>query len=183
MTRFNRQSDWPDDLTAELLTAELAPVPPAAEARQRLLAATRGGRLRRFAAAVAAMLDVTIERASGLLDRAMDPIGWESGRLPGLSTLWVEGGPAVVGCIRGFIRLEAGHTFPPHEHLGDEQVLVLEGTMVDSDGTAYRPGEYLPKDTGSSHAYHAPPGGPDLLTFAVVREGITIGDLVVRHPD
>lgn len=190
MTTRSSDSQWLNDLgeidadlAAEALLFGLTEIAPSASSRNRLLEATSTGRLHRFAQALSSLLDVTVDRARALLDRAMDPSGWESGLLPGLSTLWVEGGATVAGCIRGFIRLEAGHTFPVHHHLGDEQVLVLEGVMVDSDGTAYHPGEYLPKTTGSEHGYHAQAGGPDLLTFAVVREGITIGEMVVRHPD
>ena len=50
------------------------------------------------------------------------------------------------------------------------------GARVDA-GNPYRGSRYS-RETG-----FATLGGPDLLTFAVVREGITIGDLVVRHPD
>lgn len=190
MSVRSSDSDWLNDLgeieadlAAETLLSGLTAVPPTVSARERLLGAATTGRLHRFAQALSTLLDVTVERARGLLDRAMEPGNWESGVLPGLSTFWVEGGAAVSGCIRGFIRLEAGHDFPAHNHLGDEQVLVLEGVMIDSDGSAYHPGDYLPKASGSEHSYHAQAGGPDLLTFAVVREGITIGEMVVRHPD
>jgi len=190
MTLPGSDADWLDDLgeinadlAAEALLLGLTEVTPTATTRERLLADTQSGRLSRFGHALATLLDVTLDRARALLDSAMDPGVWQTDQLPGLSTCWVEGGAAVAGCIRGFIRLDAGHVFPEHHHLGDEQVLVLEGVMIDSDGTAYHPGEYLPKSSGSTHSYTAQAGGTDLLTFAVVREGITLGERVVRHPD
>jgi anti-sigma factor ChrR (cupin superfamily) len=45
------------------------------------------------------------------------------------------GGSATAGADVGFVRITAGTTFPPHRHLGEEHVLVLQGSYQDSDGT------------------------------------------------
>ena len=189
MSADGTERDWLDeldpdgaDLVAAALVRGLAPIAPAADGRDRLLRETGSGRLHHFAERIARLIDVTVERARTLLDRAMDASAWETTVVPGLTTFWVEGGAAVAGCIRGFIKLEAGHAFPVHKHLGDEKVLVLEGVMLDSSGQVFRPGDFVPLPAGHEHAYETV-GVLDLLTFAVVREGITIGEMVVRHPD
>lgn len=48
-------------------------------------------------------------------------------------------------------RLAAGTAMPPHDHPGGEEVLVLEGTLADEDGT-YGPGTWLRLPPGSRHA-------------------------------
>jgi anti-sigma factor ChrR (cupin superfamily) len=41
----------------------------------------------------------------------------------------------------GFVRVAAGTVFPLHRHVGDETVLVLQGSYSDSDGAVVRAGE------------------------------------------
>lgn len=177
-----------DDLRdADILAAlvdSLEPIAPSAAARAALLAATQApGRLHRFADKVASMLDVTVEKAKALLDRVADAVLWERDLFPGMDALWVDGGPGAANCIRGFARLRAGEAFPEHDHLGVETQLVLEGAMLVSDGRVVRPGEVIRSEPGTSHSYRAAPGGPDLLFFVVVAEGITLPDGDLRHRD
>lgn len=174
------------DVLAALVTT-LPPLAPSAGAWERLSAATSGGgRLARFAGQLAALIDVSVDKAKELLDRVTDLSSWERDLVPGLDALWVEGGPAVASCIRGFARLRAGAPFPVHHHLGDETTLVLEGAMIESGGRVVRPGETLTmRGDDHAHAYHAAPGGTDLLFFVVVREGIAFEDgarLLHRDP-
>lgn len=178
--------DRPDlDLLTDALLAELTPIAPTTALRERLLSSTASsGRFARFADQLANLIDVTVQRARELLDRALDPSGWEPLPIPGATTLWVEGGPAAAACIRGFVRIPAGHAFPHHTHVGDEQVLVLDGCMVDdTSGREFHPGELSVMAAGTSHEYHALAGATDLLIFAVVREGIDVGDQHFRHRD
>ncbi|MFO0744331.1 MAG: cupin domain-containing protein [Myxococcota bacterium] len=100
-----------------------------------------------------------------------------------MDALWVEGGAAAARCIRGFARLRAGATFPDHTHLGVELQLVLEGTLLDSNGVVARPGDIVRSEPGTSHSYFAAPGGPDLLFFVVAAEGIELPGGVLRHRD
>ena len=183
----------PTDLLAELDPADaavlarladtLAPVAPDAALRSALLARARGpGRLDRFAAAVAAMVDVSIDKARELLDRVADTSRWERDLFPGMHALWVEGGPAAANCIRGFARLDAGAAFPEHEHVGDEATLVLEGVMLESGGAVVRPGETIVMPAGTAHYYRAAPDGPDLLFFVVAKTAIGFPDGAALHP-
>ena len=47
--------------------------------------------------------------------------------LPGMDLFHIQGGPAVADAVNGFVRLAAGLHFPPHTHVGNEKVFVLEG--------------------------------------------------------
>lgn len=178
--------EGPGDLDViAALAGLLEPVAPSPSARAALLDAAREpGRLHRFAAQVAALVDVSIDKAKALLDRLADPAAWERGLFPGLDAVWVEGGPAAAQCVRGFGRLAAGAEFPLHDHLGRETMLILEGGLEDSLGARKRPGDLHVMDEGTRHAYHATPGGADLLFFVVIREGIVIdGAGPLRHRD
>ncbi len=178
------------DLLAAALTADLAPVAPSPTLRERLRDPGTS-RFARFARTLADLIDVSVERANALLERALDladpgrssPNLWEPLPIPGASTLWVDGGSAVAGCIRGFVRIPAGADFPEHRHIGEEKVLILDGAILDSSGQEFHPGDIAEMPAGSSHSYRARGGGTDLLVFAVVREGIDIGDIPFRHRD
>ncbi len=180
-------SEPADAVVIAALVAELAPIEPAAATRRALMQAIATteahGRLYRFAEAIAAMVDVTIDKARELLDQVADASRWEKNLFPGMDALWVGGGPRAAQCIRGFARLASGAEFPHHEHLGDEATLVLEGVMLESGGAVVRPGETSVARAGTQHHYRAAPGRADLLFFVVAREGIGIGDVTLRHRD
>ena len=165
----------------EALCADLPACQPAASLRARMLAgACPEGRLARFASAVAQLLDIGMEQAETLLDRALRPSEFTS-PLPGIGFLWVSGGPRVADAIRGFVRVQAGRQFPEHEHLGRESLLVLQGTLW--DGTRQRrvvPGELDELVAGSSHAFHVPADGPDLLGLAVTHVGMRVLGLTLK---
>lgn len=173
-----------DQVVAALVDG-LVPVEPRATVRASILAEIQHkGRLARFADKIAALADVSLEKARELLDRVARTSLWERDLVPGLDALWVEGGPAVAQCIRGFARLDAGAPFPIHKHLGDETTLVLEGAMIESSGHVIRPGQTYDMTAGSEHSYRAEAGGTDLLFFVVVREGLTLEDgSELKHRD
>jgi hypothetical protein len=155
------------------LSEALEPVAPAADARARLLAGIPAkGRFERFAEATAKLLDLGIEQAKALLDR-LDDASLFTDELPGISFFWCEGGPAVANAVRGFVRVKAGTAFPDHEHIGDEIVLVLQGSFVDSSrGLRFHAGDSDTMKAGTSHDYFVPEGGPDLLKLSVTQEGL-----------
>jgi anti-sigma factor ChrR (cupin superfamily) len=93
--------------------------------------------------------------------------------LPGIEFFWCEGGPAVANAVRGFVKVEAGTNFPDHEHIGDEIVLVLQGSFVDtSRNLTFHAGDSDIMKAGTSHAYTVPAGGPDLLKLSVTQVGL-----------
>jgi len=54
--------------------------------------------------------------------------------------------------------------FPPgassalHEHMGAEHFTLLEGELVDCDGTVYRTGDCVALEPGTKHDSHSPKG-------------------------
>lgn len=172
------------DALAEVLTA----VPQAGgtpAGRNRLLAELRRRphRLVRFANDVAQLADISRDAAETLLEALDDDGLWESGLLPGVEAFWVRGGPATRNAIRGFVRVASGQTFPEHEHLGAETVLVMQGIVEDSRGAAWYPGDIVTADAGTRHGFRAREGGVDVLIFSVVRTGIKVGDVVIPARD
>ena len=55
-------------------------------------------------------------------------------------------------------RMEPGARTDAHEHMGDEEILILEGELVENDGTVYRPGDLVWLGKGTEHSSYAPNG-------------------------
>jgi putative transcriptional regulator len=154
------------------LSESLGEITPPPSLRARILEdAQPNARLGRFASVVAELLDLGIDKAKQLLERIDDPASWVD-ELPGVSFFWVEGGPRVADAVRGFLRVEAGHDFPEHEHLGDEVTLVLQGGFEDAErGMIFHAGDIDRMPQGTSHAFRALPG-VKLLKLSVVQTGL-----------
>lgn len=179
---FLRELEESDGVAGLDTLASAANVPTVASdprARGRLLdAAQLSGRLWRFADQVAELLDVDIGRARALLDSVDDPSVWVPSA-PGVESCWVEGGPRVRNAVRGFVRVGSGIAFPRHQHLGDETILILQGSYLDSvTGKVLRPGDTARMEQGSEHDVLAPADGMDLLTLVVVFNGVRVADQV-----
>ena len=87
--------------------------------------------------------------------------------LPGMSWLPLSGA-ALNGEFECFLlRMEAGAQSRPHEHTGHEEFLVIDGELVDCDGSVYRGGDYLRFAPGSKHYSHTPAG----CTLLVILRG------------
>ena len=158
---------------------ELAPdVAPPADVKARLLASAGAGRFERFASRMAAIYDVSVERAReylGLIERPAswkDSAGWGVS-LPGIALVDFAGGPAYAAADCGFVRITAGCTFPWHTHRGEELNLVLAGTLRDHDGRRYHPGDELILSQGASHELAAEPG-EDVIIAARLFVGIEV---------
>jgi anti-sigma factor ChrR (cupin superfamily) len=84
-------------------------------------------------------------------DRYGDPI-------PGMS--WIAlSGELLNGEFECFLlRMEAGAQSRPHEHMGLEEFLVMEGELIDCDGTVYSSGDFVRLLPGSKHSSHTPNG-------------------------
>jgi anti-sigma factor ChrR (cupin superfamily) len=161
-----------DEIFATLPLA-LSPAPPPAWLRERILAgAGRQGRFDELAGRVAGMLDVTREQATALLGLIDEPTSWEAG--PAVSrAIHLPAGPRLADARCGFVRLEGGGAFPLHRHIGEEQVLVLQGGFEDSDGRVYRRGDEAIRPSGSEHHFTAL-GGADLVYLVVLFGGLEI---------
>lgn len=172
------------DTIAEALTALAValPTPPLPTAlRARLLASTGGpARFAPFIDRLARMIDVAAELARDLLASIDLPSAWQPSPAPNVLLIHLPGGPAVAGLDAGFVKVAAGTPFPPHRHVGDEHVLVLQGSYRDSDGSTVRAGDQVHMPADSEHHFIA---GPERdLIYAVVFGGIEIGGLPVSIP-
>ncbi len=55
-------------------------------------------------------------------------------------------------------RMEPGSTSQAHEHMGLEQFYVVEGELIDNDGTVYTAGDLVCLDKGTQHSSISPKG-------------------------
>ena len=56
------------------------------------------------------------------------------------------------------VKFAPGGTSIPHEHLGFEEFVILEGEVEDDDGWVYRPGDCVSLKAGSRHFSHSKAG-------------------------
>lgn len=101
----------------------------------------------------------------GLLAQAeslKDEPGWEPFR-PGIDVRWLycseDGGPAAA-----LLRYQPGARTPLHEHLGYEQIIVLDGAQSDHRGH-YAAGTLVINPPGSIHAVTSASGCVVLITW------------------
>lgn len=77
------------------------------------------------------------------------------------------------------IRMAPGRGYPPHRHIGAEDVLVLRGGYLDDAGV-HGEGSFVSYPAGSAHAPVAcgdsarpeSPENPACILFAIVRGGV-----------
>ncbi|MDY7227813.1 cupin domain-containing protein [Hyalangium rubrum] len=156
----------------EALTTLAVPALPPPQVLERVVAAMESpGRFARFAEKVAALLDITRERALAVLESLSDAAAWLPGPTEAIQLLPVETGPAKAGMLAAFVRVPPGVRFPRHTHHGREWNLVLEGGFREDSGHEVWPGELLEKDEGSAHDFTALEG-PACIAAAVI-DGIT----------
>jgi quercetin dioxygenase-like cupin family protein len=62
------------------------------------------------------------------------------------------------------LRMAPGARSLPHEHPHGEEFLMLEGELVDNDGTVFRTGDYVGFAPGSRH-FSVAPGGCLIAVF------------------
>ena len=119
-------------------------------------------------------------------------LAWRETRVPGVRWLPLhlaaeaggrsssgEGGED--GDATVLIRMEPGHGYPPHRHVGAEEVLVLSGGYRDEMGE-HTEGDYVRYPAGSVHAPVAlgDPGraaeasNPPCVLFAVAHDGVEL---------
>lgn len=153
------------------------------QARERLMDALRHThRFPHVEARVAELADVSRERAAQLLLALDTPEPWEPGPTPGCLLLHFQGGASRREAITGFVRMEIGAPFPEHEHVGTETVLILQGALLDSDGTEHRAGDEIELAPGTTHSF-VTCGTIPLLYLVVAMHGVKFGDIYVGPND
>lgn len=117
-------------------------------------------RLDRYTNSLARFFDLTEAQARELLARIDVSEEWMEGPDTGISVLPVAAGPAAQTALASLVRLPPGVTLSEHEHVGREQLFVLEGGFGDSLGHVLWPGETLEMAIGTRHAMWGLPGPP-----------------------
>jgi hypothetical protein len=162
-------------ISAEALASLAMTLPrttPSPKVRERLLhSLAQTNRFEMFAAQVAALIDVGLDKAREILARIDDATAWAATQVPGIFAYDPPHGPAVADAVVGWVRVKPGHVFPEHEHMGDEAMLVVQGSCVDSYGTVMRRGDLIRLVPGTKHDFKAQPG-PDFIYLGVAKNGI-----------
>jgi putative transcriptional regulator len=157
-----------------LMNLVVPEMPPAAVLERVVASMEAPGRFARFAGQVAALLDLTRERALEVLESLSDPSSWLPGPTEEIQLVPVETGPEKAGVLAAFVRVPPGQRFPRHTHHGREWNLVLEGGICEDSGHQVWPGELLEKEEGSAHGFTALEG-PACIAVAVI-DGVTSFD-------
>lgn len=161
--------------TADAIGSAIQPVAPPPEVKQRLMASVGGGRYEAFAARMARMFDVTVDRGRELLGLIERKASWIAQPVPGLSFVDFEGGPATAAADCGFVRLAPGAVFPPHTHLGEELTTILSGRVHDPvNDRTIGPGEDYIRPEGTTH-YLVCVGDEDCIYATRAHNGISLG--------
>lgn len=156
----------------EMIPVALAPRPVPTTLRRRLIDAIEGPlRYLPFTRRVAALFDVSEPRSEELLRSVADPATeWIPGPVPGMGILPVDPGPSLRGTSTMFLRIEPTVVYPRHRHLGEERVLILEGSLQHDDGRLAVQGDLDVKHVGSTHSFAIPPG-PTCVCASLLFEG------------
>jgi len=154
---------WDLDEEAFALIALMAPpIALASSQKDRLMASVQGvARFAPFQDRLCQILDIGREALQSLLARIDGP--WEASPWPGVELLHLPGGPATLGADVGFVRIAPNTPFPYHDHR-HETVLILQGGLIDADGSIHHAGETLLRST--PHHFQALP--EEYLIYAVV---------------
>ena len=72
---------------------------------------------------------------------------------------WVPLSADARGGFETFVlKMKPGAQSTPHRHHGREEFLVLNGSMIDCDGTEFKTGDYVKYRPGSTHYSHSVDG-------------------------
>lgn len=170
-----------DELTSLEDTAHalIVPATPSGDVHARLLSSIGAGPYERYAAAMARLYDVPVDRSRELLGLIDRKASWETA-LPGVHLVHFDGGPAYAAADCGFVKLEPGTAFPPHKHLGEEVSLILAGRVRDrTSGKSYGPGEEIVEGKDADHDVICD-GDEDCIYAARAMNGISIAGAPAR---
>ena len=96
-------------------------------------------------------------RIANIYEAEFKPFVFEDGVTMGDSVLQLnDAEPLGVGFH--VYRMPPGMTTRPHRHNGHEQFLILEGELIENDGTVFRKGDLVWLRDGTEHCSHTPNG-------------------------
>lgn len=140
-----------DPAVLDALVQGLEPSKPSASLRDRLLGALNTtARFMPFLDRMMRIFDLPEEQAKFELDTIDTPGDWDA-LTDGVLVRDFEAGDACGEAHGGLVRIEPGHAFPRHAHVGQETVLILQGRLEDDEGNAYRAGDTIVSADGTSH--------------------------------
>ncbi|MBT8433788.1 MAG: cupin domain-containing protein [Gammaproteobacteria bacterium] len=104
------------------------------------------------------MLNTSLRKIISTRDDEFKPYDRYGEPIPGMS--WIAlSGELFNGEFECFLlRMDPGAQSRPHEHTGFEEFLVMEGELIDCDGTSYRSGDFVRFSPSSKHSSHTPEG-------------------------
>ena len=112
----------------------------------------------RFAPLLAKLFDISAEAARGVLQQVGDEGAWVPAEPDGVHVLPVASGPKCEGAFTALARVQPLAAFPHHRHTGREEVVVLQGGYVDSEGGEWWQGDVDVHEAGTAHAFVARKG-------------------------
>jgi quercetin dioxygenase-like cupin family protein len=164
-------------LSADALASLAMALPtavPSPDVRARLLrSVSTTSRFEMFAAQVAALIDLGVDKAREIVGRIDEAAVWMATQAPGVFSYDLPIGPAVADAVVGFVRVKPGCVFPDHEHMGDEVMFVVQGCAIDSNGLVMRRGDVIRLPPHSHHDFKAEPG-PDFIYLGIAKNGFML---------
>lgn len=145
------------------------PIMPSSALRDRVLdSVTPANKLQGFATRLARMFSVSLAQAEDILSQAAKAPAapWRPMPVPGAYTLRVRPGAGLARYCT-LVYLERGARIPRHRHLGQEQMLVLDGYALESTGRAVGPGDTVLSEPGSEHEFDITADTPCLFAVSL----------------
>ena len=96
-------------------------------------------------------------RVANIFEAAFTPYVDPDGRSDGDAILQLDS-ELPLGIGFHVYRMPAGLNTRPPVHNGNEQFLILEGVLIDNDGTQYRKGDLVWLRSGTEHSSYTPNG-------------------------
>ena len=96
-------------------------------------------------------------KVANIYDAEFTPFVYDDGLALGDAILQHDDGVAL-GTGFHVYRMPAGMTTRPHRHNGHEQFLILEGELIENDGTVFRKGDLVFLRDGTEHCSTTPNG-------------------------
>ena len=104
------------------------------------------------------MLDTSLRKIIDTRSEGFKPYDRYGASIAGMQ--WIPlSGELLNGEFECFmLQMEAGAVSKPHEHMGFEEFLMLDGELIDCDGTRYQAGDFVRLLPGSKHSSTTPNG-------------------------
>lgn len=96
-------------------------------------------------------------RVANIYETEFKPFVYEDGLALGDSVLQLDDA-VPLGIGFHVYRMPPGMTSRPHRHNGHEQFLILEGELIENDGTVFRKGDLVWLRDGTEHCSYTPHG-------------------------